>query len=139
MARKYERMDNTLNKYEKAAMLFGKEGALGESDAIANYLYFLSALTNNPDSINDTSDILAIMNVRERIHDEINHLLGDVLDAMRIADLKISPDGLDEILDGLRLLSNKKDIYESEKITVDWECAENCGRVQKIEHDSIDL
>lgn len=61
-----------MNKFKKSAMLFGKDGSAGESDAIANYLEVLSVL------------------------------IGDTLDAINIAGLKITPDGMDEILEGLK-------------------------------------
>ena len=93
-----------MNKYAKAALLFGHRGAAGESNAIAEYLEFIAAVEN---SHKTPEDIIAIENVLERIADEINHLLGDALDAINIAGLKIASDDMEQILDGLRRAVDK--------------------------------
>jgi len=88
-----------MNKYEKAALLFGQDGSAGEAGAISNYLQFVGALL--------PSDGEVIDNVLERVADELNHLLGDTLDAIKMAGLYISKDGIDEILDGLKAAVEK--------------------------------
>lgn len=82
-------------KFKQAALLFGKDGSAGESDAIANYCMLLTTIT----------DEKVRANIIERIGDELNHLLGDTLDAINIAGLKITDDGLGDILEGLKAAS----------------------------------
>ena len=80
-------------KYMAASKLFSNMATEGESGALALYCQLMA----DPDLSKASRD-----NILERIADELNHLLGGTLDAIREADLRISPDGLDEILDGLR-------------------------------------
>ena len=82
-----------MNKYKAASKLFGNMAAAGEGGALSLYCEIMA----DP-NISETSKA----NVLERIQDEINHLLGDTRDAINEANLKISPDGLDEILEGLK-------------------------------------
>lgn len=124
-----------MNEYQKAAILFGKEGALGESDAIANYLNFMALMKEEP--VKTVADIVAMSNVKERIADEINHLLGDILDAIKIADLKIAPDGLDEILEGLRSSVDQEYITELAEPITEEVCDEDATE-DKNESENVD-
>lgn len=114
-----------MTQFEKAALLFGKDGALGEADAIFNYLMFISTLKQDY-STNKPADNIAIEHVLERIGDEINHLLGDTLDAVNMAGLKISSDGIEEILDGLRAaVDTGEEVEEPVEDSTDEELSEN--------------
>ena len=79
--------------YRASAKLFGSMAAAGEGGALSEYCLLMA----DPD-LSEASKA----NILERIADELNHILGDTLDAINESGLKISPDGLDEILDGLR-------------------------------------
>lgn len=96
------------DKYITSAMLFGKDGSAGESDAIANYLVLAGTIQNK--THRTEAEEVALQNILERISDEINHLLGDTLDAINIAGLKISSDGIDEIFEGLRKAVDREDV-----------------------------
>lgn len=90
-----------MNQYDKAAMMIGKYGTGAESDAIVKYLEYISAVVNSQSNgVLTQLDEEIINNVKERISDEINHLLGDTLDAMRLADLKVSSDDINQIFAG---------------------------------------
>ena len=88
-----------MNKFDKAAMLFGQEGAEGESGAISNYLTLLSALQSQKEIT--PGDRKIADNIKERIADEINHLIGNMRDAIAVADLTISADGMREALNDI--------------------------------------
>ncbi len=81
-----------MDKYKEAYRLFGVDGAEGEAEAITGYLTTL--MSSEDETIRD--------HIKERLSDEINHLLGNVADAVRISGLKISSDGIEEILKGLK-------------------------------------
>ena len=82
-----------MHNYEHAALLFGPKGAAGEGNALAEYC---ETLTHGalPREVKD--------NIIERCGDELNHILGNILDATRIAGFFISKDGAEEIIEGLR-------------------------------------
>lgn len=107
-----------MTQFEKAALLFGNDGVLGEADAIVKYLMFISTIKEDYPTLKDP-DYIAIDNVLERIGDEINHLLGDALDAINIAGLKISSDNMDKILEGLRSVIDTGEIETEEMIQED--------------------
>lgn len=120
-----------MNKYDKAAMLIGKYGTGAEADAIVKYLEFISAIEEND---TDTHyDIEAVENSKERIADELNHLLGDTLDAMRIAGLKIASDGINQIFAGFMELVDWSTNDDSSTVEVEFTEPEKHDDKWKVE------
>jgi len=79
----------TESNYKLAADMFNNCGA--ECQALSEYVSTLSTDENNlPSTVVD--------GITERSGDELNHLLGDMLDAIELLGLKIAPDGKDEIM-----------------------------------------
>ena len=72
-------------------------GSAGEGGALNQYSLLLAQLM--ADGATETDEV--VINVRERMADELNHILGDVRDAVKVSNFKISPDGLRQILDDL--------------------------------------
>lgn len=97
---------NMVNKYDKAALLIGKLGVEAEADAIVRYLEFISIMEESAPM--SSTEIEVVKNIKERIGDELNHLLGDTLDAMRLADLKIADDDIEKIFEGLKQMVEGK-------------------------------
>lgn len=119
-----------MNKYDKAAMMIGKYGTGAEADAIVKYLEYLSAAveSNQSDLDKEIYD-----NVKERISDEINHLLGDTLDAMRIADLRMSSDDINKIFAGFMELVDWGDGEEPTAVEVEFTNPEKVDDKWKVE------
>lgn len=106
-----------MNKFDKAAMMIGKYGTGAEADAIVKYLEYISAVVESG-GMDNKLDVEIIENAKERISDEINHLLGDTLDAMRLADLYMSSDDIEKIFEGLKERVVGEDKPKSEKIVI---------------------
>ena len=82
-----------MTNYLQAADMF--RNLAGEANALAEYCETLNL---------DTGDLDAQVraNIEERCADELNHAVGDLLDAINLSGLKIAPDGLDKMLDDLK-------------------------------------
>ena len=77
--------------YKKAADMF--RNLAGEGNALAEYCETL-ALNFEHAIIKDR--------IEERCADELNHVLGDLCDALELSGLKISSDSIDNMLDKIK-------------------------------------
>ena len=87
-----------MTSYDFAAKLFGNSGVAGEGNALAEYCLLLKNFEGNY----DVKNLPIYDNIVERCADELNHVLGDLLDAIKLSGLKIGADGIDEIFEGLK-------------------------------------
>jgi hypothetical protein len=89
--------NNRVIGLQQAAEMFSSEGECGEADAISQYC--IQAANLLAKGQNDIYE-----NIMERVSDELNHLLGDLLDGIKLGGLRISSDGGNtvKILDELK-------------------------------------
>lgn len=95
-----------MNKYDKAAELLGRVGAIGETESMVDHLHVLSKIEQSGSELTE-EDKKVIEHALDRVSDEINIVLGEVLDAIVMVQLKLSDDDVEDIIRKFKSLRNK--------------------------------